>query len=135
MVEESKSFIAESEVKQEIRDFKDFAFKKNILELTAAVIIGNSFNKVIASLSENLIMPIVNAILSHTGHTWREATWKASEHVTIEYGKFLSTSIDFLITTVILYILFMKMINPIWKRLPGNKKEESKKIESILINI
>lgn len=98
---------------KEINSFKEFAFKKNTIEIAIAFILGGSFNKVVKSVSDNIIMPIVNAILSHTGESWREASWELSDTVSIEYGLFLGSFIDFFITAIILYVVYVKITRKI----------------------
>lgn len=109
-------FINKNELREEIQSFKNFAFKKNMIQLSIAMILGASFNDVVGSISNNLIMPLVNAVLAHTGSDWRNAVWQPTTNIAIEYGKFIGSFIDFLLTALVLYIVFKKVIMPIWSK-------------------
>lgn len=120
----NQELLDREEIAKEVESFKDFAFKKNMIEMSIAFILGGAFNQVITSVSQNLIMPIVNAILSHTGDSWRAATWQLSENIVIEYGQFLGSFIDFLITAIVLYIIFVKVVKRIWESYAKPKEEQ-----------
>lgn len=83
------------------KDFKEFAFQGNVFDLAVAVVIGAAFGKIVSSLVENMIMPIVGALFggidfSHLAGTINE--------VSIPYGVFIQSIIDFLI---IAFVIFM----------------------------
>ncbi|WP_414573812.1 large conductance mechanosensitive channel protein MscL [Nostoc sp. CCY 9925] len=82
------------------RDFQEFALKGSVVDLAIAVIIGTAFTKVITSLVEDVIMPLINPLISVTGKDWRTITISPG----IAIGQFLGAILDFLIIALILFI-------------------------------
>jgi len=115
-------FLDKEELKEELSEFRKFALKKNMLELAVAFILGASFQKLVSGISESLFMPIINAILSHTGSAWKEAVWSVGG-ASIEIGKLGGLAVDFLVTAIILYILYVKIFKKMW----GVEKKEASK--------
>lgn len=107
--------------KNTINEFKEFIFRGNILELAIGVIIGGAFGKIVTSLVNNIIMPAISLI---TG-TIDLGSLKFQKQITdtmsidLEYGAFLQTVVDFLIISIILFIVLKAMAK-------FNKKEETK---------
>jgi large conductance mechanosensitive channel len=116
-----------TEVKDEIVSFKKFIFKKNMLEFAIAVIIGGAFNKVVSALSSNILMPIVNFALSKTQGDWRKYSWSPWENLNLEIGSFLGHSIDFLITGLCLYIIYIKILKPLFVPTSADMPKATKK--------
>ncbi len=89
-----------------LKEFKEFAMKGNVLDMAIGIIIGAAFGKIITSLVGDVIMPPIGLVLgrvdfsslflnlSHT-HYDSLAAAKAAGVVTINYGLFLNTVIDF----------------------------------------
>ena len=91
-----------------IQEFKEFALKGNVVDLAVAVIIGGAFGSITTSLVNDVIMPPIGLLLggvnfSELAITLKEATEEATA-VTINYGLFLQTMIDF---TIIAFVIFM----------------------------
>lgn len=106
-----------------MQEFKEFAVKGNVVDLAVAVIVGGAFGKITTSLVNDVIMPPIGLLLggvnfSELAITLKEATEEAAA-VTINYGLFLQTVIDF---TIIAFVIFMviKGINA-----TKRKKEEA----------
>jgi len=93
-------------INNKFEDYKKFAFKGHMIEMAIAFILGASFSKVVKSISENLIMPLINVILFRTGGNWREITWSPIEGVVFEIGKFLAAGVDFFLISIVLFILW-----------------------------
>lgn len=97
-----------------IQDFKAFAMKGNVIDMAVGIIIGGAFGKIVASLVSDIIMPPIglliggvkfsnlNIILKHAGV---DAAGKATEAVTINYGSFIETSLDFIIIAFSIFML------------------------------
>lgn len=98
------------------KEFKAFALKGNVLDLAVGVIIGAAFGKIVTSLVEDLIMPIIGLLIG--GVDLNGLHFKYGEAV-LNYGTFLQTVIDFLIVAVSIF-LFIKLITKL------KKKEENK---------
>src|SRR5436309_13235407 len=81
-------------------EFKQFAFKGNVIDLAVGVIIGAAFGKIITSLVENVIMPLIGLVLpnpkGYEGLTWQLLADKPP----IPVGKFLADIVNFLIVAL-----------------------------------
>ncbi len=84
-----------------VQEFKDFAFKGNVVDLAVAVIIGAAFGKIITSFVDDVITPLLlNPALKAAGaENIAQLTWNG-----VKYGNFLSAVLSFL---VIAFVLFM----------------------------
>jgi large conductance mechanosensitive channel len=97
-----------------VKEFREFAIKGNVVDLAVGVIIGAAFGKIVASMVEDLIMPLVGTLLG--GLNFAALTVQVGA-ATIKYGKFLQTCVDFLI---IAWAIFMavKVINRLKRHEP-----------------
>jgi large conductance mechanosensitive channel len=91
-----------------IKEFKEFAVRGNVIDLAVAVIVGGAFGSITTSLVNDVIMPPIGLLLggvnfSEFAFVLREATADAAA-VSIRYGLFLQTVIDF---TIIAFAVFM----------------------------
>lgn len=96
------------------KDFKEFAFKGNIIDLAVAVVIGAAFGKIVSSLVENIITPIVG-ILSGGVDLTGLAYGKGDAAIT--YGVFLQSIFDFFIIAFFIF-LAIRLLSKL------NKKQE-----------
>ena len=112
-----------------IGEFKTFIARGNALDLAVGVIVGGAFGKIVTSLVNDLIMPPVGLALGGVNFTSLkiilknasvDAAGKITEAISINYGSFLQTIIDFLI---IAFCIFM-MVKVINKMKDLNKNEE-----------
>ncbi|GIN89346.1 large conductance mechanosensitive channel protein MscL [Siminovitchia terrae] len=87
-------------------DFKKFAIQGNILDLAVAVVIGGAFGKIVSSLVDNIIMPLVGALLG--GHSFEKLSITIGDSV-IKYGIFIQSIVDFFIIAVSIF-LFIKLL-------------------------
>jgi large conductance mechanosensitive channel len=109
-------------------EFKKFAFKGNVLDLAVGVIIGAAFGKIVSSLVDDIIMPIVG--LFAIGEDFSLLTYK-----TVKYGAFIQSIVDFFITAFAIF-LFIKIITRYRKKeeaKPADPKPDLK--EELLIEI
>jgi len=89
-------------------EFKNFAFKGNVIDLAVGVIIGAAFGKIVDSLVKSIIMPLVGVILpGEQGY----AGWKFVIHgKDVPYGLFIGEVVNFLIVALALYIFIVKFL-------------------------
>ena len=101
-------------MKKFIQDFKDFAFKGNILDMAIGVIIGGAFGKIVTSLVENIISPFITLLtgaaqLSEFTIKLKDAVMNGEEVVTeavvLNIGAFLQSIIDFLIIALCIFLI------------------------------
>lgn len=100
-------------------DFKKFAMKGNVVDLAVAVIIGGAFGKIVTSLVNDILMPLIVLItgqnnLSGLSVTLREAVGEG-DPLLWKYGNFLQTVIDFLIIAFCIF-LFVKFFERFKKK-------------------
>ena len=108
-----------------IKEFKDFAMRGNVMDMAVGVIIGGAFGKIVSSLVNDIIMPPIGWLIG--GINFSELSVKLpvnpltpdQDPVTINYGAFLQTTLDFLIVAFCIFLL-IKGIN----KLSDLKKKE-----------
>lgn len=92
-----------------LEDFKKFAFKGNVIDLAVAVIIGGAFGKIVSSLVNDLLMPVLSIILG--GINFKDLKYiitPASGDITevaLRYGVFIQSLIDFLIIAFSIFVV------------------------------
>lgn len=94
------------------KDFKEFAMKGNVLDLAVAVIIGGAFGKIVSSLVDNIIMPLVGLLMG--GISFEHLQFTFGEAV-VAYGSFLQSVLDFLIIAFSIFI-FIRLISNLKKK-------------------
>jgi large conductance mechanosensitive channel len=120
-----------------LQEFKTFAVKGNMIDMAVGIIIGAAFGKIISSLVGDVIMPPIGILLggvdfSNLSIILKEAVGKAPA-VTLNYGKFIQTVIDFLIISFCIFIM-VKGINTL-KRKEEEAPAEPPKNEVLLAEI
>jgi large conductance mechanosensitive channel len=85
-----------------LQEFKKFALKGNVLDLAVAVIIGAAFGKIVTSLVQDIIMPIVGLLMGGINFSHLSITVGEDE---IKYGVFIQTIIDFLIIAISIFFV------------------------------
>lgn len=116
-----------------VKEFKEFAVKGNVMDLAVGVIIGAAFGKIVTSLVEDLIMPVVGAIIGKpdfsniylvlkgvvpSGTALEEAR-KLPDTAILAYGNFATVAINFLLLALVIFIL-VRYMNKL-----RSKKQES----------
>ena len=95
-----------------MKEFKEFAVKGNVMDLAVGVIIGAAFGKIVASLVDNILMPVVGILLQ--GVNFASLSMKVGE-AEIKYGLFISAIIDFIIIAFVLFLI-IKGVNNMRKK-------------------
>jgi large conductance mechanosensitive channel len=89
-----------------IREFREFAIKGNVVDLAVGVIIGAAFGKIVASLVEDIVMPLIGSV----GRVdFKSLMWQVGD-AKILYGKFIQTCVDFGIIAFSIFVA-VKVIN------------------------
>jgi large conductance mechanosensitive channel len=107
-----------------ISEFKEFAMRGNVIDLAVGVVIGTAFGKIVASLVNDLIMPVVGNAVG--GVNFDELAWELQPAsvdasgaevaaVLVKYGAFIQTIVDF---TIIAFAIFIavKVINRLQRK-------------------
>lgn len=84
------------------KEFKEFAMKGNILDLAIGVVIGGAFGKIVSSLVENIIMPLVGIL---TGGIDLTTSLAFGPENNLKIGMFLQSIVDFLIISFSIFIV------------------------------
>lgn len=94
-----------------VQEFKDFAFKGNVVDLAVAVIIGGAFGKIISSFVDDVITPLLlnPALEAANLKNISELMWHG-----VKYGNFLSAVISFLIIAIVLFMV-IKAVSKVHK--------------------
>lgn len=103
-----------------LKEFKAFLLRGNVVELAVGVIIGAAFNKIVSSLIDDVITPLLLKPALDAANLSRLEDLTAFGAV--KYGVFLSSTINFLIVAFILFLI-LKAVN---KAIATAKKEEEK---------
>ena len=102
-----------------LKEFRDFINRGNVIDLAVGVIIGGAFNKIISSLVNDLIMPVVGIILGGIDFT------------NLRYGNFIQNVVDFLIVAFCVFI-FIRIINKFTAKKEAEAATEPTTDEKIL---
>ena len=106
-------------------EFREFIARGNVIDLAVGVIIGASFNKIVDSLVNQVVMPPIGLLTG--GMDFSKLEWvlraddpatKASELVAIQYGAFVNTLIQFLIVAWVIFLL-VKGVNAMRRAQPA----------------
>lgn len=105
-----------------VKEFREFAFKGNMVDLAVGVVIGGAFGKIVNSLVENIITPPLGVLTKTFGVNFKDWSLKDSEGK-IEYlkqGAFIQSIVDFLIIAVAIFVV-VKLMNTAKKRFETEK--------------
>jgi large conductance mechanosensitive channel len=117
-----------------MKEFKDFAMRGNVVDMAVGIVIGGAFGKIVSSLVQDVILPPIGLLLGDVNFTELKITLKeakeavmegdavvteAVEAVTINYGTFVATILDFIIVAFVIFQI-VRAMNKMKK-----KKEEA----------
>ena len=108
-----------------ISEFKEFAMRGNVLDLAVGVVLGAAFGKIVSSLVDDLIMPVLGKLVggvdfstlalvlepAHIGPDGKET----AAAVLLRYGHFIQTIFDFVLVAFAVF-LFIKVINRLYRK-------------------
>jgi large conductance mechanosensitive channel len=99
-----------------VEEFKAFAMRGNVVDLAVAVVIGTAFGKIVSSLVENIMMPVIGIFVGGVDFTgWALTVGQAN----ITYGAFIQSVFDFVIVAFVIFMVVKAMAKM-------QKKEETK---------
>ena len=98
------------------KEFKEFAMRGNVIDLAVGVIIGGAFQKIVTSVVNDLVMPLIGLITKGSDFATKFVALDGGEYATIEeataagaailtYGNFIAVTIDFLIMAFVIFLL------------------------------
>lgn len=124
----------EEHMKNIVNEFKQFIMRGNVLDMAVGVIIGGAFQKIISSLVNDVIMPVISLVtggvdfsnwfISLDGKSYASlAEAQAAKAATLNYGAFITQVIDFLIMAFVIFML-VKTMNTLANRVKKPVVEE-----------
>ncbi len=122
-----------------IQEFKDFAMRGNVMDMAVGVIIGGAFGKIVSSLVDDMLMPLVGMVTGNIDFT--TLTYQVGEGegaAILKYGTFIQNTIDFLIVAFCVFLI-IKAINAATKKkaeeAPAPEPPAPSKEETLLTEI
>ena len=112
-----------------LKEFEEFAMRGNVLDMAVGIIIGGAFGKIATSLVNDILMPPIglliaeidfsNLFINLSGHPYATlAEAKAAGAVTINYGMFLNTVLDFIIVAFVMFLV-VRQVNRMKRQQEG----------------
>lgn len=130
-----------------LTEFKEFAMKGNVIDMAVGVVIGAAFGKIVSSLVNDLIMPLVGVAtggMNFTDYKWviKDAVMQGQEvitpEVTLNWGTWVQTIVDFIIVAFCIFVM-IKFINRMRKQKEAEAEApaapEPTKEEQLLVEI
>ena len=115
-----------------LKEFKDLAMRGNVIDLAVGVIIGGAFQKIVTSVVNDLVMPLIGLITKGSDFASKFIALDGGEYATIEeatgagaailtYGNFIAVTIDFLIMAFVIFLLVkgLNKLTSLGKKLEG----------------
>ena len=104
-----------------IKEFKEFAMRGNVLDMAVGVIIGGAFGKIVSSMVDDVLMPLIGMVTGNVDFTNLVFQIGDGEDAAVlKYGNFIQNTVDFIIVAFCIFLL-LKGINKL-----NRKKEEPK---------
>ena len=98
-----------------LKEFREFAIRGNVVDLAVAVIIGGAFGKIVSSLVDNIIMPLVGLLIGGVDFKNLAVTVGSAK---VEYGLFIQNIVDFIIVAFVIFLI-VRAINSTKKPAPA----------------
>ncbi len=122
-----------------VKEFRDFIARGSVIDLAVGVVIGAAFTKIVTSLVEGLLMPVVGLFtgrIDFASHFYvldkskglpvSLAEAKAAGVPVIAYGQFINDVISFIIVAFVIFLI-VKRVNRLWSGEPADKQEPTTK--------
>ena len=98
-----------------LKEFKAFVLRGNVLDLAVAVIIGGAFGKIVGSLVNDIIMPLIGLVMGGVNFSELSITVGAA---VVKWGAFVQTLIDFIVIAFVIFMI-VKSANSMKKPAPA----------------
>lgn len=117
------------------QEFKQFAFKGNMIDLAVGVIIGAAFGRVVSSLVDHVFMPLLAAAGAGGKGYENWSVWLNGSE--IKYGLFIGAVINFLLVALVIFVTILKLLGSVLKRVapPASSEPTQKECPLCLSNI
>jgi large conductance mechanosensitive channel len=92
-------------MKNFVQEFKAFAMRGNVVDLAVAVVIGTAFGKIVSSLVENIVTPLIGMLLGGVNFTdWAFMLGEGEDAVILSYGVFIQSVFDFVVIALAIFV-------------------------------
>ena len=112
-----------------IKEFKEFISRGSVIDLAVAVVIGGAFTKIVNSLVDDVIMPIIGVIIGGINFEHLMITVGTAE---IKYGMFIQAIVNFILIALVIFSI-IKSINQFKKKEDEKPEEPEKPSEDIVL--
>ena len=89
-----------------LKEFRKFAIRGNVIDLAVAVIIGGAFGKIVSSLVDDIIMPLIGLLIG--GIEFKDLAFQVGS-AKVTYGNFIQNVVDFLIIAFVIFLMVRAM--------------------------
>lgn len=129
-----------------LSDFKEFALKGNVIDMAVGVIVGGAFGKIVSSLVDDILMPVISLVTGGEGYKNLKYIIRhadeanAVQEVAVNYGQFIMNIVDFFIIALSIFVALRFMMKFKRKELeapapapePGNEEKLLAEIRDLL---
>ena len=99
-----------------VKEFRDFVFRGNIIELAVAVVIAAAFGLVVASFVNDIITPLVGIVGLPDFSSWSITLGSGNPPAEIRYGAFIQSLLNFVVVAAVIFFVVIKPMNAIRDR-------------------
>lgn len=107
---DEKNLLSREQLKNELESFRKFAFSENLAALAISLTMASATQRVVSSISECLMMPLINYAVASAEGNWRNLVFVPIEGLSIEVGRLTGVFMEFVFTSLVAYILYEKLI-------------------------
>ena len=122
-----------------LTEFKEFAMKGNVIDMAVGVVIGAAFGKIVTSLVNDIIMPLISVVTGNIDfsnlqyvHSYVNAAG-AKVEIIVKYGAFLNTIIDFLIVAFCIFMM-IKLMSTAKKKFEKEEQDAKESAEEVKVD-
>ena len=115
-----------------VKEFKEFAMKGNVMDMAVGVIIGGAFGKIVTSLVDDVLMPIIGVV---TGGVDFNSLVAQVGDAQVKYGTFIQNIIDFLIVAFCIFLMVKAMNKMKKEEAPAPEAPAGPTTEELLADI